>query len=104
MHLVPLVTLRFTIVLSLLTALALLSGCAGDECTLACRHLIDDCGLDRPSYSVEDCSSGCTKFIEHYEDEWQQRESRQAVRCVANASCSELLEGMPCFEEAVYVW
>ena len=89
--------------LSLLAAVAL-AGCSSDECTMACRHLIGDCGIERPNYSVEDCSAGCNKFIEHYDDEWQEKESRQAVRCVARASCTELREGMPCFDEAVYVW
>ncbi len=83
---------------------ALLAGCSGDECTAACRHLISDCGIERPDYSIEDCSTGCDKFIEHYSDEWQASESRQAVRCVMNASCDALRGGTPCFEEAVYVW
>lgn len=82
----------------------LLPGCSSDECTAACRHLISDCGIEKANYGVEDCSVGCEGFLAHYEDEWQRAESRQAVRCVMNASCDELRGGTPCFDEAVYVW
>lgn len=95
---------RLWLCLALLGAALALPACSGDECTAACRHLISDCGIERPNYSIEDCSSGCDKFIEHYSDEWQAAESRQAVRCVRNASCDDLREGIPCFDEAVYVW
>ena len=71
---------------------------------MACRHMIDDCGLERPDYSVEDCSSGCQGYLAHYDDEVQAADSRRSVRCVINASCADLREGMPCFDEAVYVW
>ncbi|MEE2828885.1 MAG: hypothetical protein VX498_06835 [Myxococcota bacterium] len=88
----------------LLGSVLLLAGCTGDECSAACRHLINDCGVERANYGVEDCSAGCEQFIDHYRDEWQASESRKAVRCVRDASCDELQDGMPCFDEAVYVW
>ena len=104
MCLVPLVNLRTLLVLVGLLSLSALAGCVEDECRLACRHLIDDCGFERPDYSVEDCKEGCFSYVTHYEDEWQAAESRRAVRCVMTASCDDLNEGMACFDEAVYVW
>ena len=101
---VPLVSIRSLCIAAILLALLALSGCAEDECRLACRHLIDDCGYERPDYSVEDCREGCLDYIDHYEDQWQQAESRRSVRCVMPSSCEDLTEGMACFDEAVYVW
>jgi hypothetical protein len=86
-----------------LLALLLLSGCDPD-CRQSCRHLLNECGVDRASYGVEDCTAQCQAFLTHYEDDWQRPNSRQAVRCVNDASCEELRTGTPCYDEAVYVW
>ena len=42
-----------------LLALALLAGCDTD-CRLACRHMMDDCGIERPDTTIEDCTAQCT--------------------------------------------
>jgi len=94
---------RFLPVLLFVSLLALLSGCEPD-CRASCRHLIEDCGVERADWGVEDCSSQCIAYLDHYEDDWQKTESRQAVRCVTNASCDELRTGTPCYDDAVYVW
>jgi len=90
-------------VLLALAVVALLSGCEPD-CRQACNHLLEDCGVDRADYGVENCTSQCSAFLDHYADDWQRAESRKAVRCVNNASCEELQAGTACYDEAVYVW
>lgn len=81
-----------------------LAGCTDDECRRACRHMLDDCGVEKVGYNVEDCAVQCARYIEHYSDDWQAREARRSVTCVADASCDELRAGTPCYDEAVYVW
>ncbi len=53
---------------------------------------------------VDDCTRQCTRFLEHYEDDWQAPQSRASVRCVNQASCEDLRTGTPCYDETVYVW
>jgi hypothetical protein len=89
--------------LTVAAALLLLAGCEPD-CRQACNHLLEDCGVDRADYGVEDCAAQCSAFLDHYADDWQRAESRQAVRCVRNASCASLQAGTACYDEAVYVW
>lgn len=91
------------VVLALSLGLPLLGGCT-PECSQACSHLVDDCGIDRPGYSEEHCTTQCERFLAHYDEKWQRDKSREAVRCVRNASCDELNSGMPCYDEAVYPW
>lgn len=83
--------------------LVALSGC-DPNCRDACRHLIDDCGVERSGWGVEDCVSHCQTFLDHYQDEWQRGASRQSVVCVRDAACAELRAGTPCYDPAVYVW
>ena len=83
--------------------LALLAG-YDPSCRDACSHMLEDCGVDRADYGVEDCRKQCERYLEHYSDDWQRSESRQAVRCVTAAPCEELRNGTPCYDEAVYVW
>lgn len=87
----------------LLLATLLVTGC-GPDCRAACRHMLQECGVDRPGMDVDDCTRQCTSFLDHYEDDWQVAESKQAVRCVNQASCEELRTGTPCYDAAVYVW
>ena len=79
------------------------AGCAPD-CRASCRHMLEECGVDRPGLDVDDCTRMCTGFLTHYEDDWQVAESKAAVRCVQRASCEELRTGTPCYDAAVYVW
>jgi hypothetical protein len=88
----------------LIVGVLALSGCASDECRRACRHMLDDCGVERAGYNVEDCTVQCERYVDHYEDDWQAKEARQSVTCVANARCDDLRTGTPCYDEAVYVW
>ena len=81
----------------------LLSACSPD-CRGACRHMLEDCGVERPDYTVEDCTAQCEQYLAHYDDDWQRSESRSAVGCVKQADCAELRSGTPCYDEAVYVW
>ena len=94
---------RLVHLLVLLLGVAALGGCQPD-CRRACRHMLEECGVDRPGYDVEDCTRQCSAFLTHYEDDWQVAESKAAVRCVNNASCEELRTGTPCYDPAVYVW
>jgi len=96
-------SVRVLVVLASTVSLLLLSGCDPD-CRQACSHMVDDCGVDRPGYGADDCTVQCERFLAHYDDEWQRDQSRAAVRCVRMASCTELASGMPCYDEAVYVW
>jgi hypothetical protein len=80
-----------------------LAGC-GPDCRAACRHVLLDCGIERPDYDVDDCEEQCSSYVDHYEDDWQKEQSRASVRCVRNASCDELRSGTPCYDAAVYVW
>ncbi len=66
--------------------------------------MLEDCGVERTDWGIEDCTVGCERYLDHYEDDWQKEESRAAVRCVRNASCDELKGGISCYDEAVYVW
>ncbi|HCP46089.1 MAG TPA: hypothetical protein DIU15_08615 [Deltaproteobacteria bacterium] len=97
--------LRSEVVVALAAAALLLVvvGCEPD-CRQACSHVVDDCGIDRPNYGQEDCTIQCERFLAHYDDEWQRDKARQSVRCVRTATCEELASGMPCYDEAVYVW
>jgi hypothetical protein len=88
---------------ALVLASLLLSAC-GPDCRAACRHMLEDCGVDRPGLDVEDCTRQCSSFLNHYEDDWQVAESKAAVRCVSQATCDELQTGTPCYDPAVYVW
>ena len=88
---------------ALSAVLLLLSGCEPD-CRNACRHLLDDCGVERTDWGIEDCTSGCQAYLDHYEDDWPKEQSRAGVRCVANSSCDELRGGVACYDEATYVW
>ena len=96
-----LVAVRF--LLAALTLPLLLPGCAPD-CRRACRHMLEECGVERPGYTVDECESECNRFVQHYDDDWQRSEARASVNCVINASCSELQTGTPCYDPAVYVW
>jgi hypothetical protein len=94
-----------TLLLPLLVILLVgLAGCTSDECRRACRHMLDDCGIEKAGYNVEDCTVQCDRYIEHYSDDWQVKEARRSVTCVADAPCEELRAGTPCYDEAVYVW
>lgn len=66
--------------------------------------MLDDCGVERPGYNVEDCTAQCDAFVEHFEDEWQEQRARGSVRCVSEARCDDLRIGTPCYDEALYVW
>jgi len=81
-----------------------LAGCTSDECRRACRHMLDDCGIEKAGYNVEDCTVQCERYVEHYSDDWQAKEARSSVTCVADAACDDLRTGTPCYDEAVYVW
>ncbi len=94
----PLLGLLFAAGLLLLT-----SGC-GPDCRGACQHLVDDCGVLRSGSTTEECIAQCQAYLEHYDDDWQREESRNSVDCVASASCEELQNDSPCYDEAVYVW
>lgn len=82
---------------------ALGAGC-GPDCRAACRHMLEECGVERPSMDVDDCTRQCSRFLDHYEDDWQASQSKASVRCVNRASCEELRTGTPCYDETVYVW
>lgn len=105
MRLVPLVIvlLRTLPFVALFFVSASVAGCA-PSCRDACRHMLEDCGIERADWGLEDCTVGCERYLAHYEDDWQKTESRDAVRCIRNSSCDELQGGTPCYDEAVYVW
>jgi hypothetical protein len=84
-------------------AILALSGC-DSQCRQACRHMIEDCGVDKADYGVDDCASQCGAFLTHYEDQWQETQAWEAVSCVQNAACEDLRTGTPCYSEAVYIW
>ncbi len=89
---------------ALLLLLALsLAGC-DTECRQACEHVLDDCGIDRADYGVDDCTAQCQAFLSHYEDEWQEEQAKDAVQCTRNAACADLQAGAACYDEAVYIW
>jgi hypothetical protein len=92
------------VVARLLLLAALLPGC-GAPCRESCQHLIRDCGFDRPGLDVDECTRRCEAYLDHYEDAWQEEQSRASVRCVREASCETLSAGgTPCYDAAVYVW
>jgi hypothetical protein len=86
-----------------LGALVLLGAC-DSSCRNACSHVLEDCGVERPGYGLEDCVSACKTFLDHYDDEWQRDASKEAVRCTRSASCEDLRQGTPCYDEAIYIW
>jgi hypothetical protein len=88
---------------ALAAAVLWMTGCAPD-CRKACRHLLEDCGVERTDWGLDDCTAGCNAYLTHYEDDWQKEQSWQGVRCVARASCDDLRSGTPCYDEATYIW
>lgn len=83
-----------------------LTGCSG-SCRDACEHMLDDCGVQRAQYGVEDCVLQCEQFLAHYDKEWQEQQSKDAVRCVRNASCEDLRSPgaeSPCYDRDVFIW
>ena len=84
--------------------LGILASACSPDCRGACEHMLQDCGVERVDYTVEDCTQQCEQYLLHYDDDVQRAESRSAVSCVKNADCSELRSGTPCYDEAVYVW
>lgn len=97
---VQLVVARAALLLLITLSLA---GC-DTQCRQACQHLLDDCGVDRADYGVDDCSSQCQAFVAHYEDQWQEQQARDAVLCTRDAECADLRAGAACYDEAVYIW
>ena len=85
-----------------LTALAL-AGC-DTQCRQSCRHLLEECGVAKADYGVDDCASQCQSFINHYAGEWQEQQAWDAITCVQDAACEVLRTGTPCYAEAVYIW
>lgn len=91
------------VLVATLLLLVLGTGC-GPDCRASCRHMLEECGVERPGMDVDDCTRQCNRFLDHYEDDWQAPQSRASVRCVNQASCEELRTGTPCYDETVYVW
>ena len=89
--------------LVLASALLCMAGCAS-PCRLACRHMLEECGIERPGYDVEACDRQCESYLDHYSDEWQTKEAHASVRCVNQAPCEDLQTGTPCYDDAVYIW
>lgn len=80
-----------------------LAGCDSD-CRQACQHVLDDCGVDRADYGVDDCTAQCQAFVAHYDGEWQEEHARDSVACTRNAACDDLRAGAACYDEAIYIW
>ncbi len=94
--------MRLHLVAGALLALAL-SGC-DTQCRQACRHMLEDCGVDKADYGVDDCASQCQAYLTHYEGAWQETQAWESVTCVQDAACEDLRTGTPCYSEAVYIW
>jgi len=90
--------------LAAVAALVVMTAGCEPDCRNACRHLLEDCGIERTDWGIDNCASGCADYLTHYEDDWQKEQSRQGVRCVANAACEDLRSGTPCYDEATYIW
>jgi hypothetical protein len=84
-------------------ALSMASGCSTD-CRRACEHVLEDCGQDRPGYTVDNCEAECGRFLTHYEDRWEEDNAIASVTCVRQTACEDLKTGTPCYDGAVYVW
>jgi len=86
-------------------ALSLLLGAGcGTDCRRACEHVLEDCRVERPGYSVDNCEAECGRFLAHYEERWESDVAEDSVTCVRTTACEDLRAGTPCYDGAVYIW
>ena len=102
-HLVAPPLRRLGILVLLVLAAVVGAGC-GTDCRRACEHVLEECGVERPGYSIDDCEAECGRFLTHYEDRWEEGVAEDAVTCVRTTACADLRSGTPCYDAAVYIW
>ena len=102
-HLVAVLRRPLSILASITLACVLGLGC-GTDCRRSCEHMLDDCGIERPGYTVDDCEAECGRFVAHYEDRWEEDYAKDSVTCVRRTACADLRSGTPCYDAAIYIW
>jgi hypothetical protein len=80
-----------------------LAGC-DSACRNSCEHLQQDCGVETPGVSLDDCVVHCEDFVAHYDGRWQEDAANAAVACVEDAACADLQAGNACRHPAISVW